>query len=276
MLIDNFASNWLHELDAAFYARPKGAVMHLLIDGAFVPGLHQKVAHSDPYMLFEGLPGYNEATRSVSPFVVTYDHDDRKLRKMLEACSGWPMVSAITTTESAAELAQRLSPWCVVKADGQYLNFRFPDTRRLPDILGILDAKQFAEFTGMAMGWRYIGRAGEWANVSLSPCQSLPAIEPQLETSQFSKLVASSDIDVMLAQTMNIGCKPKSPLKSKQYEITESAINIAIKNKVQDDMLFWCIFCLESVSVADARILEELFVVWAAEELSLAQERIEV
>jgi hypothetical protein len=75
---------------------------------------------------------------------------------------------------------------------------------------------------------------------------------------------------------MNIGCQPKSPLKSMQYAIAESAMDIAIKNMVQDDTLFWCKSCLESTDVTDAEKLEELFVVWEAEELALAQERTHV
>jgi hypothetical protein len=131
-------------------------------------------------MLFEGLPGFNSATRDVSPFVVTYAPENANLRSMLDACSAWPMVSAITTTESAAELALRLSAWCVVEADGQYLNFRFPDTRRLPDILANLDANQFAEFSGPATEWRYIDRSGKWKCMALTPHHVPPAVDPRL------------------------------------------------------------------------------------------------
>lgn len=275
MLIDNFSPNCLQELDAAYHARSDGAAIHLLIDGAFLPGLHKKIAAHDIHMLFEGLPGFNEATRDVSPFVVTYTPDDNKLRSMLVACSGWPMVSAITSAEDTAELAKRLAAWCVVEADGEYLNFRFPDTRRLPDILAILDAVQAAEFTGPAMEWRYIGRAGEWISATIAPSQAASAVDPQLDATQFGALVASSDVDVVLARAANIGCQPKSPLKSMQYLIAEAAVAIAIKNSLQDDALFWCKWCLESATVADTRTLDELFSVWAAEEIALAQEGIE-
>ncbi|XLZ69537.1 DUF4123 domain-containing protein [Massilia sp. SR12] len=275
MLIDTFTADWLQALDAAYRTRPEGTFIHLLIDGAFRPGHHNSVATNEVHMLFAGLPGFNEATRDVSPFVVAYAPGDHKLRAMLTACSGWPMVSAITTTESAKELAKRLTAWCVVEVDGQYLNFRFPDTRRLPDIFIILNAEQSSEFAGTAMEWRYIGRAGEWVTVTLTPSQCAPSVDPKLESEQFSALVARGDVDVMLARAASIGCQPKAPLKSTQYAITETAMAIAIKNQLQDDALFWCNWCLEAASVADSKTLEELFVMWAAEELALAQEGIE-
>jgi hypothetical protein len=276
MLIDTFAPNWLRELDAAACACADGTAIHLMIDGAFVPGLHKKIASTDTHFLFEGLPGFNNATRDVSPFLVAYVPDNKNIRSMLEACSGWPMVSAITTTESAAELARRLAVWCVIKADRQYLNFRFPDTRRLPDILAILDAKQSTEFSGPATEWRYMGRTGDWVCIALNPFPMPPAFDPKLDASQFGALVTRSDADTLLSRVMNIGCQPKSPLKSMQYAIAESAMDIAIKNMVQDDTLFWCKSCLESTDVTDAEKLEELFVVWEAEELALAQERTHV
>lgn len=275
MLIDTYPPNWLQELEAAFHDRSEGANVHLLIDGAFVPGIHRKTGAGNPHMLFDGLPGFNETTRDVSPFVVVYEPDDKKLCSMLEDCSGWPMVSAITTVESATDLAKRLAAWCVVEADGQYLNFRFPDTRRLPKILAIFDAEQSAQFTGPATEWRYIGREGKWKTITLTPSEAARAIDPQLNVAQFGALLASSDVDVMLARVENIGCRPKSRLRSMQHAIAESAMAIAVKNGVQDDMLSWCKSCLESATLPDVEMLEKLFSVWAAEQLAQAQEGIE-
>jgi hypothetical protein len=276
MLIDTYTPEWLQELEAAYHDRSEGTNIHLLIDGAFVPGLHKKTGAGNPHMLFDGLPGFNETTRDVSPFVVVYEPDDKKLCSMLEDCSGWPMVNAITTVESATDLAKRLAAWCVIEADGQYLNFRFPDTRRLPDILAIFDAKQSAEFTGPATQWRYIGRNGEWRTITLTPSEVAPAVDPKLNPAQFGALVASSDADVILARAEDIGCRPKSLVRSIQYAIAESAIAIGVKHGVQDDMLFWCKSCLESATLPDGEMMEELFSAWAAEELALAQEGIEV
>jgi hypothetical protein len=67
---------------------------------------------------------------------------------LLDKCSGWPMMCAIETPESQAELAARLAAWCVVEVDDQRFNFRFPDTRRLPAIFDALTPTQRAEFAG--------------------------------------------------------------------------------------------------------------------------------
>jgi hypothetical protein len=58
------------------------------------------------------------------------------------------MVSAIVTLETFVELVDRLAAWCVVEVDDQYFNFRFPDTRRLPDILGVLKPEQIGALLG--------------------------------------------------------------------------------------------------------------------------------
>jgi hypothetical protein len=65
------------------------------------------------------------------------------------------MISAITMLETAERFAERLSAWCVVEADGKRYNFRLSDTRRLPDIVGVLSNQQGTEIAGNAIGWRY-------------------------------------------------------------------------------------------------------------------------
>jgi hypothetical protein len=272
MLIDNFAADWLQELEAAYHARGEGSAVHVLIDGVFVPRLHSKLTPESTHILFEGLPGFNASTRDVSPFLVEYSPDDKKLRAVLDACNGWPMVSAITTTESARSLAGRLADWCVVDADGEYLNFRFPDTRRLPDILEVLDVEQRAQFTGPATSWRYIGRTGTWIVAPLTARLVAPQGQPRLNAEQFKKLVDASDIDTLLSRAINIGSKIKAAHKSTQYLITEIAMMIAVEKDLQDETLFWYKFCLECADHANLESLHALYVVWAAQELALAQE----
>ncbi len=276
MLIDTFPENWLKNLDTGLRECGDDTCVYLLIDGVFVPGLHKKLAKTDVYFLFEKLPGYNEATRDVSPFVVRYTPDDKGLRSMLQACGGWPMVSAICTPENGEELATRLEAWCVVEVDAQNFNFRFADTRRLPDILATLNVKQRAELTGPATTWRYIGRNGEWVTERLVPSHVAPSDNPRLDESQFAALVASNDVDVVLARASNFRCRPKSPFKSIQYLIAEAAMAIARKNEAQDREDSWCSFCLESSAEPNIHALENLFDGWIAKERALDEEGIEV
>ena len=168
MLIDPFHANWLTDLTAHHASLPPGAGVHLLIDGAFRPGLFREL-DKKPLVLFESLPGCSEETRDVSPFVLTFEPTDHSLRRVLSRIDGFPMVSAITTFETAERLAERLAAWCVVEADGQRFNFRFSDTRRLPDIFGVLTNQQQTEIAGKAVGWRYIGRNGKWSEIRYEP-----------------------------------------------------------------------------------------------------------
>lgn len=271
MLIDNFDENWLQELDVSYQTRGEENAIHILIDGVFVPSLHKKLPQASIHMLFELLPGFNDETRDVSPFVVEYSPGDKQLRSVLEACNGWPMVSAITSPESPQTLAERLAAWCVVDADGEYLNLRFPDTRRLPDILAVLDVEQRACFTGPAKSWSYIGRTGTWIEAPLTPRHVAPSSQPRLHAEQFQKLVDASDVDTLLARATSIGCQMKSSFKSTQYSITKLVMNIAAENGLQEEMLSWCNFCLESTDQADVNSITALFADWKVREIALAQ-----
>lgn len=277
MLIDTFAPDWIQQLDEEYKARIDGAAIHLLIDGAFVPGLHKRIIdNKDVYMIYRGLPGFDEATRNVSPFVVPYMPQDRKLHTLLEECDGWPMVSAITTTENAEDLARRLAAWCVIESSGQHLNFRFPDTRRLPDVLAVLTSGQLAELTGPASAWSYIGRTGEWIKVTLRPSLTTLAVCPKLNEIQFASLIDRGDVDAVLARVRSIGCKPKLDIRSLQYSVVEASMAIAEKNQLKGERLFWYRYCLESAISSDGEIVEALFMDWVAKELAIERERIEL
>lgn len=115
---------------------------YLLIDGAFLPGLRRKLAALSPTLLFEFLPGCNDNTRDVSPLLLACMP---AALRWLERTSGWPMLSVIATRESQRQLAERLAAWCIIEADGQRFNFRFPDTRRLPAIFAALTSGQQAQ-----------------------------------------------------------------------------------------------------------------------------------
>ncbi|PWF47961.1 DUF4123 domain-containing protein, partial [Massilia glaciei] len=136
MFIELFDGAWLERLHKQAAGLSQGANLYLLIDGVFVPGLYRKIRstmeRTDALsLLFEALPGCTDATRDVSPFLISFRTATGLLKKVLAKCSGWPMVSAIETPETLAGLANRLAAWCIVENDNQRFNFRFPDTRRL-------------------------------------------------------------------------------------------------------------------------------------------------
>lgn len=126
---------------------------YVLVDAAFVPGLHKKLANDRKAILFASLPGCTEEAVDASPFVTLLDPADRALKALLLRCDRWPMLSVIATPESLQQLASRLSAWCVVEVDGQRFNFRFPDTRRLPAIFDTLSLTQRAQLLGPAKSW---------------------------------------------------------------------------------------------------------------------------
>jgi hypothetical protein len=163
MLIDTFTPDWQDHLIHQHGELAAGRRLFLLLDGAFLPNLYREVqtalmAPDDVALLFEQLPGCTDNTRSVSPFLIPYSEPSFLMTLALKKCSGWPMISAIETTETIAELNKRLAAWCVIENDGQRFNFRFPDTRRLPAMIDCLSAAQCSSLAGPAVRWSYIGR----------------------------------------------------------------------------------------------------------------------
>lgn len=114
MLIDPFMPDWQDHLGHQQPDATKDLQLFLLIDGAFLPDFYRAVRKALPdnvkmLLLFESLPGCTDKTRAVSPFLVPYSTTSPALRRVLNQCSGWPMVSAIETTENLEQLAKRLS-----------------------------------------------------------------------------------------------------------------------------------------------------------------------
>ncbi|SFU88717.1 DUF4123 domain-containing protein [Pseudoduganella namucuonensis] len=248
MLIDSYNDNWLDHLNTRAARLEHDKRLYLLVDGVFVPGLHRHVAiatpANSPALLFESLPGCSEAARDVSPFVMLYDATAKRLPALLAKCSGWPMVSAIETTESLEELAARLAAWCVVYADGQRFNFRFPDTRRLPGIFSALTPWQQGLLTGPASRWSYIGRNGEWMELSVPAIDSAIAEDsPELDDAQFGRMVGDSEADEVLVQLADRGYVPKRP--SRSHAIVSRALLAADAGKLDRELrVDWCAACL--------------------------------
>jgi hypothetical protein len=164
MLTDPYNEQWLDRLNAPCEDAQLDRSLYLLVDGVFVPGLHRLIKAalppSDaPTLLFEALPGCNDKTKDVSPFLIRYHPSNAELNALLGKCTGFPMISAIETVERQADLTERLAAWCVVHADGHRFNFRFPDTRRLPGIFRVLTPLQRSELAGPATRWSYVNRS---------------------------------------------------------------------------------------------------------------------
>jgi hypothetical protein len=240
MFIDAFAQDWLHDLDARAEQIAPAHRLYLLLDGAFVPGLHTMLALDHKVSLFESLPGCTEQAVDVSPFLTPFDPADQTLRSLLRRCNRWPMVSVIETPESLEHLAARLSAWCVVEADGQRFNFRFPDTRRLPGIFNTLNPKQRALLAGPAQRWSYIGRDGLWYELQVEGSGTEIAADAVLDERQFAILVSDSEADELMVL---LGDRGHEALRhpSRSHALLSSALRAARLAKLTDDEVpGWC------------------------------------
>jgi hypothetical protein len=240
MLIDAFNEDFFDMLNrrAAELSAPNG--LYLLLDGAFVPGLHKTLATECKSLLFASFPGFSDNAADASPFLTPYIRDDKPMRSLLRRCSGWPMLSLIETPESLAQLGARLSAWCIVEADDQRFNFRFPDTRRLPAIFRTLDCAQRAQFTGPAARWSYIGRDSSWNDLDVISVGAQPVTNPVLDSQQFAALVDDSRVDEMLVLLGDRGHEVgKHP--SVSHACVSAALLVAASARLADgEALHWC------------------------------------
>lgn len=272
-MIDPYENNWLDRLGAG--TASEAANIFVLVDAAFVPGLHRRAMqilppHEHPALLFEGLPGCTERTRDVSPFLFRLETANGQIQALLEQCSGFPMLSVIETSESQIDLAGRLAAWCIVSVDRQRFNFRFPDTRRLPAIFHILTGTQRAHMAGPATRWSYVDRTGHWAELDLPRRSSPIADQPELDQRQFAYLVASSEVDEIISILHSRGALgPRLP--SEWYAGLLLALHVSERCDLQSK-LSWCDFCLRAGLPKDRAQAIDQFALWssqaAAEEVS--------
>jgi hypothetical protein len=262
MLIDAFNENFLDLLDtrAAEVSAPNR--LYLLIDGAFVPGLHKTLTSECKSLLFASLPGCNDQAADASPFLTPYVPRDKRIRSLLRRCSGWPMLSVIETPESLTQLCARLSAWCVVEADGQRFNFRFPDTRRLPAISRTLDPSQRAQFAGPVVHWSYLSRQGRWDELDVIGTSAEPASNPVLSDQQFAALVDDSRADELLVLLGDRGYEvPKHP--STSHARVSSALRVAVAAALADDVgLSWCVWFWQYAHAHPDCSIEAAFQSW--------------
>lgn len=269
MLTDPYADNWFDALQQRCRQLSPGHQLHLLVDGAFVPGLHRRIGADRRALLFDGLPGSGPGTLDVSPFVLPFDPDDRALKSMLRNCLGWPMVNVIDSPEPWPELAARLAAWCIIEVDGQRFNFRFADTRRLPVILKTLSPEQRGQFTGPAMSWSYIARNGSWCKLTLDGSGGVIATNPQLEDAQFAALVEDSRADEVLARVADHpGRSAYRP--SQAHALISSALAPALEAGIGGgDVIDWCGWLLGHGAQDEAPDIARLFTAWQAHALSM-------
>lgn len=240
MLIDAFNENCLDLLDTRAAELTAQNRLYLLIDGAFVPGLHKTLPTESKSLLFASLPGFSDDAADASPFLTPYIHDDKRMRSLLRRCSGWPMLSLVETPESLAQLAARLSAWCIVEADDQRFNFRFPDTRRLPAIFRTLDFAQRAQFAGPAVRWSYIGRDSGWYELDVAGVDAESMTNPVLDRRQFAALVDDSRVDEMLLRLGDRGYEVGKHPSVSHARVAAALLVAVLARLVDDDDLDWC------------------------------------
>lgn len=262
MFIDAFAQDWLDELDARAQQIPASHRLYLLLDGAFVPGLHKTLTRDRKASLFASLPGCTEQALDASPFLTPFDPVDKTLRSLLVRCNRWPMVSVVETRESIEQLAARLSAWCVVEADGQRFNFRFPDTRRLPAIFSTLYPKQRALFAGPARRWSYIGREGHWCELQVEGPGTEIVIDPRLDEHQFAILVGDSEADELMVLLGDRGHEVlRNPARS--HSLLSSALVAARLAELTDDELpGWCEWFWQEDQLCEEPAVAEMLQAW--------------
>lgn len=273
MLIDTFTPGWQDHLVQQHAELAAGRRLFLLLDGAFVPNLYREVqtalmAPDNVALLFEQLPGCTDNTRSVSPFLVPYSGPSFLITLALKKCNGWPMVSAIETTETMADLNRRLAAWCVIENDGQRFNFRFPDTRRIPAIFDCLTMPQRSSLAGPAVRWSYIGRTGAWNELPVTPGTGDVAEEPALGDTQFAAMVHDSEVDETIA-LMRDSSRLPAQLPSDVYASVYAAQRAAALAKLDQDLhRDWCSHCLDNAVPHEEQDAVKAVLAWNATRLS--------
>lgn len=246
MLIDQFRNDCIAQLGECVALLPKPVNFYLLLDAAFLPGIHRKYPYASDTMqlLFETLPGCTDEVRDVSPLLISIERAPlslpTRLRARLSQCSGFPMVSAIASTENLEQLGERLSAWSVIENDSQRFNFRYPDTRRLPGLFRILHPDQRASLCGPMSFWSYIGRDGEWGTLEMPVHQRDIAVSPVLDNSQFEMMIDDSATDEMLFRLAYSGCNIDRT-HSVMYVTVRSALATACEFGLSEDLhQRWC------------------------------------
>ncbi|WP_221290167.1 DUF4123 domain-containing protein [Massilia aurea] len=167
---------------------------------------------------------------------------NQALHHVLEQCEGLPMLSAIVTSDSIDVLVQRLAAWCIVVTGGDYFNFSFYDTRRLPAIPAVLMPQQQRELAGNALSWHYMDRNGAWAALPIDcsgPAAGITA-NARLSEAQFSRLILDSEADELRVR-LQYGGDTWDGLPSERHDLLGEAVQVARQCRLDDTAtLRWC------------------------------------
>jgi hypothetical protein len=240
MLIDAFQEDFLDALDMRAVQSSASNGLYLLIDSVFVPGLHKTLATNDKELLFASLPGCSNEVADASPFLTPYIPRNKRMRSLLRRCRGWPMISLVETPEPFSQLAARLSAWCVVEADAQRFNFRFPDTRRLPAIFRTLDPMQRAQLAGPVTRWSFINREGSWDELQVTGVNAEAVSNPVLDGQQFAALVDDSRADEILVLLGDRGHAVSRHPSISHARVSAALRVAALGQLVNNEVLDWC------------------------------------
>lgn len=210
MLIQRHDALWLDELAqrvAALCTMHEGHAVYALLDGAFNDDCYRLLTRRGAALawrsLFDLSPEPDKELAAASPILLALPaHSALAWRAVLACTDGWPMFSLIATAETLDALARRLSPWSVVNADGQYFVLRYADTRRLPDVVGVLQPAQHGALFGPAAAWMYRDRSAQWQSLPLPACSAPPLTYVRLDGAQCAALIGASESDEMLAGLM--------------------------------------------------------------------------
>ncbi len=208
----------------------EGVQAYLLLDGALAPRLLKAVKKSRlPWCsVFTQSDQGPDDLLSVSPLLVACSaQDSASLHTLLTPFAGLPLASVWHTPESLHALAARLRPWCVVEADGSFLNLRYPDARRLRDLDRVLDDTQRAQFFGPAHGCHVPDRYGEgWHPLSLPAQSHAPALKVVLDAAQTHALIRAAEADEILFQ-LHFHQRIQPAVLADAYPATETALLLA-------------------------------------------------
>lgn len=176
---------------------------YLLLDGALNPAILRRVRRSGlPWLsIFTQSNDGSDDLMAASPLLVQFDAlAFEPVSKLLSHCDGMPMASLWRSPESLQALAQRLYPWCVVKADDMYFNLRYPDTRRLKDIVAVLNDTQHQQLFGPATRCLLPLRGGGWECLPVSSSDMAAAEKVELDQAQTLALIRAGEADETLYQ----------------------------------------------------------------------------
>jgi hypothetical protein len=268
MRIDPYDQDWMAQLTAAAASLKPPHQLHMLVDAAFVPGLHRSLPSPAtpevaPRLLFEALPSCGPETQDVSPLLLLVDEArlaDKGFKQWLSQCDGLPMLHAIVTTDSIQAFGMRLEQWCVVHADGDRFNFRFPDTRRIAGIYQHLNPSQRAHLVGPATSWHYMGRDGRWKTLPELPMQaSAEPLDTRLTAQQFAALLSDSEADSVLLVLDDRGYAWTQP-HSINHATVQTALDLADRSSLDEPTkVNWCEACLSDSQLLNVgRPLENL------------------